>query len=300
METEKLNIDEICASCLTRWQNRDEKISYFEEKLPGSLEHMTSEMRSIFLPLLEEFDYYSHKHINNDLAELHKKIMGLNDVDTDNSVFSILKSQKDILNSSCEYLMEYRNLNGLDKSLFYIDINGLKKEYWEYISNIILIDDFCGSGNTLMNFVDKYKEIIKGKKIVYAVIYCMEKGRKSIESYAENNSINIEIVSIRNGIAAFERNEELRSKRVLFSSESKKIGLKKDTDIYGYDQTEALVAFYNDTPNNTLGVFWKDTEHNTALFPRKRSKKPGWMVMADRKRRQKERNYNKEVDKING
>ena len=300
MEIEKLNIDEICVSCLTRWQSRDEKISYFEEKLPDSLEHMTSEMRSIFLLLLEEFDYYSHKHINNDLAELHKKIMSLNDVDTDNSVFSILKSQKDILNSSCEYLMEYRNLNGLDKSLFYIDINGLKMEYWEYISNIILIDDFCGSGNTLMNFVDKYKEIIKSKKVVYAVIYCMERGRKNIENYAKINLINIEIVSIRNGIAAFERNEELKSKRVLFSSESKKLGLKKDIDIYGYDQTEALVAFYNDTPNNTLGVFWKDTEHNTALFPRKRSKKPGWMVMADRKRRQKERNYNKEVDKVNG
>ena len=68
-------------------------------------------------------------------------------------------------------------------------------------------------------------------------------------------------------------------------------GLHKDMDIYGYSCTESLVAFFNDTPNNTLGIFWKNTDKNDALFPRNHEEKPAWMKFRENKKERMKSNY---------
>lgn len=295
-----MNKDTIKASCLERWQEQDDRTRYFEEKLPNSMDHMSSEMQGLFLEFLSRFNYYSHGITNSYLKELHASIMAIEGLDLDNSIFSVLKSQKKNLNSSYEYLIEYKLMNDLSKYFCIPELTDLEEEAWENISNIVLIDDFCGSGNTFTDFVDEYKEIIHGKRIIYAVIHCMEKAWDAIREYADKENLDIQVISIKQEKAAFEQNKDICDKREVFSQESVKLGLKKDTDVYGYELTEALVAFYNDTPNNTLGVFWKDTEHNIAVFPRMINRKPGWMKMAERKQRQKQQNYEKEKNKEHG
>ena len=59
----------------------------------------------------------------------------------------------------------------------------------------------------------------------------------------------------------------------------------------GYKNTEALVAFYNNTPNNTLPIFWTDVEDNKALFPRNDDEKPSWKMMKRDKELRSESNY---------
>ena len=66
------------------------------------------------------------------------------------------------------------------------------------------------------------------------------------------------------------------------------------TDVYkrqGYSCTESLVAFFNDTPNNTLGIFWKNTDKNDALFPRNQEEKPAWMKFREDKKDRMKSNY---------
>ncbi len=295
-----MDIDTIKTSCLERWQNQDDRTKYFEEHLSNSIEHMSSEMQELFLEFLSRFDYYSHRNTNSYLTELHSIIMETEGVDTGNSIFSVLKSQKKNLNSSYEYLLEYKLMNDLSKYSCIPELTDLEEEDLENISNIVLIDDFCGSGKTFIDFVDEYKEIIRNRRIIYAVIHCMEKAWDAIREYADKEKLDIQVISIHQEKAAFEQNEKLCDKREVFSQESAKLDLKKDTEVYGFDLTEALVAFYNDTPNNTLGVFWKDTEHNIAVFPRAKNQKPGWMKMAERKRRQKQQNYEKGKNKEDG
>ena len=54
----------------------------------------------------------------------------------------------------------------------------------------------------------------------------------------------------------------------------------------------ALVAFYNNTPNNTLGIIRYDTKSYTSLFPRKNDHVPHWMQLKKRKQGRTRANYN--------
>ena len=60
------------------------------------------------------------------------------------------------------------------------------------------------------------------------------------------------------------------------------IGISKDLKIHndhilGFEESEGLFAFYNNTPNNTLGLFWYDTDLYKSPFPRNNDVKPAWM-----------------------
>ena len=58
-------------------------------------------------------------------------------VNFDNSVFTILKSQRCTMNSSYEYLFEYKNLNQISKYSIVPDINDCIEK--EYIQNIVIL-----------------------------------------------------------------------------------------------------------------------------------------------------------------
>lgn len=89
-------------------------------------------------------------------------------------------------------------------------------------------------------------------------------------------------------------------KRECFKEESLKMDLYNENDIFGFSKSESLVSFYNDTPNNTLGVFWKNTSKNNALFPRNNERKPAWMRFKSDKKQRNESNYAREKKKYNG
>ena len=66
---------------------------------------------------------------------------------------------------------------------------------------------------------------------------------------------------------------------------------------FGFKNSQALVSFYNNTPNNTIGLFWHEASGYQALFPRRKQEKPNWMNnnptnMRENKNRRKSSNYN--------
>ena len=283
--------EKILSLCITRWNDSDEKIEAFKKKLPQYLEQLSPQMREILSKLLEYFDYYSHQIVNGYLRQLHTEVMSCENVELGNSVFCVLKSQRGTINSSYEYLIEYRHLNGISKYSIVPDLHDLTSEYLDNIENMILIDDFCGSGKTFIDYLETNKEIFSGKHVIYIVIHMMKEALEWIQEYAIENQMNIDVISSKNGEKAFSITDDLKAKRECFKVEAQKLGLRKDTDIYGYSCTESLVAFFNDTPNNTLGIFWKNTDKNDALFPRNQEEKPAWMKLKENRKHRMESNY---------
>lgn len=283
--------EKILSLCITRWNDSDEKIEAFKKKLPQYLEQLSPQMREILSKLLEYFDYYSHQIVNGYLRQLHTEVMSYENVELGNSVFCVLKSQRGTINSSYEYLIEYRHLNGISKYSIVPDLHDLTSEYLDNIENMILIDDFCGSGKTFIDYLETNKEIFSGKHVIYIVIHMMKEALERIQEYAIENQMNIDVISSKSGEKAFSITDDLKAKRECFKVEAQKLGLRKDTDIYGYSCTESLVAFFNDTPNNTLGVFWKNTDKNDALFPRNQEEKPAWMKLKENRKHRMESNY---------
>ena len=71
---------------------------------------------------------------------------------------------------------------------------------------------------------------------------------------------------------------------------SKQKGIMED--IWGKGNAEGLVSFYNNTPNDTLGIFWKETNENEPLFPRNNDIRPKWRKMKKNRKYRKFQNAN--------
>jgi hypothetical protein len=169
----------------------------------------------------------------------------------------------------------------------------------EYIENIVFVDDCCGSGKTIIDFLSNYKEELKNKKIFYLVIHVMKAALDKITSFSENTGMQISILYGVCTDKAFKRCENIAEKKTEFVQESVKLGIPK-ADVLGFKNTEALMAFYNDTPNNTLGVFWKNGMGYTPLFPRENDDVPGWQKLKKEKEQRNRNNYMKAVGEGHG
>ena len=77
---------------------------------------------------------------------------------------------------------------------------------------------------------------------------------------------------------------ETESKNIIMETEEKIAGKKVGEDqsyALGYENSQLLLSFFYNTPNNTLCMFWKPTETNFPLFVRNSFHRPS---LADIKR----------------
>lgn len=287
------SIDSIIRYCNKYWDSpNDERTKHFKDVLPDFLSEFKKEEKPLIISLIKRIDYYSHSIVNESLIELHRMLIEDMQFNEDSSIYCVLKEQSGRINSSHEYLAAFRLLNGISKYIVYPDIKDASGDL-KYIENVILIDDYCGSGDTLINYVKKYSELLSNKKIVYAVVHAMEEAVDKIIDYSQESGIDIQMIYVFKSKRAFLTRQ---SDRVRFKAASIRLGIRNEKkEIWGFEKTEALVSFYNNTPNNTLGVFWKDTKKNKPLFPRENDKRPSWYSMKKDQKSRSINNYNLEV-----
>ena len=63
-----------------------------------------------------------------------------------------------------------------------------------------------------------------------------------------------------------------------------------DDYIFGFEAVASLVAFEYNTPNNTLGLFWKNYAEFIALFPRHKQKPTTLKTIQDKVKQRKQQN----------
>ena len=286
---------DIIEECLKRWKPDEQVADKLRETYLCWCSQMSHEILEIINKLLANFDYYSHAAVNDYLKKSHQRLMEDYDLELEYTAFVILPNQRGTLNSSVSYILEYQHINGISKYNIVLDFRDIIP-YLEKIKTIICIDDFCGSGKTFLDFIKKYLEYLTGKNIYYVVIHTMQDAKNEIYSFSKENDVDINIISTNISDKAFSINYDLGNRKETFIRESGKIGIKSQY-VLGFNGSEALVSFYNDTPNNTLGVFWKETSMNTPLFPRKNDKRPAWQIMNKNKVTRSASNYLKKVEK---
>ena len=94
---------------------------------------------------------------------------------------------------------------------------------------------------------------IKDKRIIYVVICAMGKAITRLEQFASENGFNVFVeCSVRFDKAL--EDSELKCRKSEFKGLSESLGIYGQ-DIFGHKKTESLIAYYNNTPNNTLGIF---------------------------------------------
>lgn len=268
---EKNRLDFIKNQCMDKWGQKDKKIEEFEINFDKWCIFPTDEDEKICLDLLKKFDYYSKSRVNLELQKLHKQLEEIWDLKSDDTVYTIIKNKYGKINSSMEYLLEYRLINDIENNLCREDITCIQEEMYKNIDNVVIIDDCIGSGQTTREFFEKYKARLIGKKIYLILIYAVSEFANELEKFAKDNGYTLTILCANLNEKAFSENEdnEIKEKFITISQNRK---IPKDR-ILGRDEVEALVSFYNNTPNNTLGIFWCQTEKNVPLFKRNNNKR---------------------------
>lgn len=285
-----MDIDDKFLKCVDRWAGTDidDKINKAMDKFDLWIKSFDDLETKILMSLLDRFNYHTLSNINDIIKELSDKSKEKYGVNNDNSIVSVIRKKGGRLGSSSEYVLIHRMVSGLNKKIYYDSLDKIKDEEWDNITNVIFIDDCSGTGKTFVDFLKRQKKNLFGKCIIFIVIEIMEEAKKRIHDYAKKERLNIQIVSHEEKKKAFTNMETLEIQK--FDELSIKQGVSKEY-IRGYKNSESLMAFYNNTPNNTLGVFWFPSDVNNPIFPRDLDKEPAWKQMNNSKRTRSKQQY---------
>ena len=276
-----------------RGSNEDTVLANFVSIFDRWINQIPSDYRDIATTLLMSLIYISHAEVNESLSILHQQLLKDPCVNENNTIFAFIKSNHGRYNSSNEYWFEYKIKNELSSNVCITDLSMIKDCEWAHIANIVFIDDFSGTGNSFIKELERDARFLANKKVFLITIVAMRQALITISDYAmERNITFIPICTIIQDKAfeqkLFADNEMARSQVEIMS---KGLGIQKEY-IMGYKGSQALVAFHNNTPNNTLGFIWSNTQEYSPLFPRKDEKRPSWQTFRSDKNNRNSANYN--------
>lgn len=287
---------EIVSACIKRWGTEDSRTTYFSDHFDEWILQIPDNIYKIVLRLLEKFEYYPQKSVNRSLYELGRMLDSCEAFNGDAAIYTHIPSKKGIENSSIDCLIEYKNMHGIDKYKVAIDLKRVNTKKFE---NVIVIDDFCGSGSSLKYFLEVNSGWLSGKTVYYLVTYVMDEAIKPLHTVAAGYNITLHILYINHASRAFDDTaitDNSDEERRLIKSFSQSVMIAKDCYLGKYE-SESLVSFCSNTPNNTIGIFWSDTEKYFSLFPRAREasgtvKRPSPSSMREEKKQRNIQNYN--------
>lgn len=284
---------------LSKFSSRDDRIDRFDKMFSTWAESLSDDVIPIVFDLLSNFDYYTHSTVNRGLRELHQKLHDNYNIDDREAVHTIIPKNDGRFDSSLEYLTEYRQLNEIQKVNCYHTIGEITDEEWDNISYIVIVDDICGSGHSLCTFLENQKKNFSDKTIYYLTIHFMNQSNEAISKLEKDYNVRIISISLNNRNKAFDLDDIMKYEdaRERIRSFSRKLCIPKGR-VFGQYRSEALVAFYNNTPNNTIGLFCYSTDSYDAPFPRSIEQSPSWKSrptpssMKRDKEIRKQNNYN--------
>lgn len=292
MNTEN-NYNAVLDACLCRWgEKKDDNHFKVCSTFPEWIEQFSDSMKVIVLELLNHFDYYSHKEVNTQLRKLHLELIEKTTIDINDTIYTVLPSNSPRWNSGYAYISEYKMINGVNTDNIIPDFHKALN-YFESIKKVVFVDDCCGTGDTFLRCIKEHLDSFKGKEIFYVVVYAMHEAIDRILSYSRENELNICIICNEKD-KAFSSEKPYFNQKDVFINESKSLGIS-GSYILGYEESEALASFYNDTPNNTLGCFWYSNSGFKPLFYREHTIIPDWKKMKERKKQRDENNYLRKV-----
>lgn len=274
----------------------DGRIDLFNERVDKWIASLPQEIVPLVLQMISDFDYYSHQEANEMLIRLHSELsenFGLSD---ETALHTYIKKKDGRICSSVDYWAEYRLINKVDKNLCTDDLRAIPEDEWALIENIVIIDDCCGTGGSLEKFIEMSKRNFSGKTIYYIVLHALEAAKETIHQIEEKYSVCIHLVAINMRKLATEliSPDNAVEARERVKCASKEMHISKNYAL-GKDDSEGLMAFYNNTPNNTIGLFWYPSDKNEPLFPRDFGKTPSWRpsvnAMQKSKKQRKKDNY---------
>lgn len=295
-----LEIMDVFYKCVEEWliEGCDKRVEYAMDQFDEWSKEFSEDESQIIAELIQNFRYYSKIKIRKIIEKLGQNIENKYYVSNADSVVSVVRKADGKGNSSHEYWLIHRELSGLSNDIYVDSLLAVEDKYWGNIKKIVFVDDCAGTGKQFTKFLQRleksFKDLkqnksLKGKIIILIVVHVLEDALESIQNYADKNGLNIVVEYYWREKKAFYNKEQEIVDKFINLSKSRNIN-----NILGYEGAEALMSFYSNSPNDTLGIFWCDSDKNRALFPRKEYPRAGWKRCNSEKQ---ERNHQQYVSK---
>lgn len=240
---------------LVRHENsiNDSRLEHFKNTCDEWYSNVTKKEFLLLEDMLSKFSYYDKNKLYNHFFCSYKKICN-----SEKKLYVALKYE-DNWDSSINHLFNMSLLLPIKHVVLNSIDEYIKDRNIDY-DGIVIFDDIAGSGETFNSFLDTNKHIIKDKQVIYIIGYSTKRALQEINK--RKNEFNIRLY-----VLYVEKNKCNNIKLLKELSKNRKI--KK---YLGYKNSEALAAFYSNTPNNTYGIFWYENTDNDnyikAIFPR--------------------------------
>lgn len=257
----------------------------FQAKVDMWLDQLEEERhKDTFLRLLAEFDYIHMQKAKISFINAHKKFVAMEPTHP-HSVYIPVGSNGGIHNGAIILMESFRLSNRITK----VRCADQPREFYEEfdmssITNIVLVDDILGSGTTVKYFIERLMvtcpDIFVGRNIYVLTIVALQKGVDTLADFASKVNLNIVPVYDKISFRAFDAGNVFltQAEADLAKTLVKRYEIEvceKKIDVLGYKKSQSLVAFFHNTPNNTLPVFWEDGAAKqrpwNTLFPREKS-----------------------------
>lgn len=291
-----LDVLDVFVDCVDKWAEKgvDGRINEAIDKFDNWVKDFDKDEQNILAELLQRFSYYTKESVINIIKNLNDEAIEKFGISNTNSVVSVVRKEDGRLNSSYEYWMIHQNVSGLSKKIYYDSINSINDEDWMNIKNVVFVDDCSGTGQQFKNFLKRYSELLLKKHVILIAVEIVEDAKTYIENYSIQSGIVIDIIYHSKKKKAFRYTQE--SIKKIFCGMSK----KRDIDanmILGFHNAEALMAFYNNSPNDTLGLFWFAFGKNNPIFPREMDEDPGWKQSNKKKKERRRKQYESKCER---
>ncbi len=251
-----VNIDRKFAKVVDKMKfNSSPEKMVFENRLMHFLENDSYDINKIkLLKIVSKINWISTKEINDYIFQKTTDLL-------DDNV--MIYKFKNALTSSSNNLISSISYAGMcsdEQVLNNEDI--IKKDISSYHS-LLIIDDYSGSGDTIIKGLKKVLPYIKSKKI-YVVLYAVQsQALEKIHEFQKEESLNLEVFQ-KKELETYEyyldKNTKLYADFICDKCLDYKIK-------YGWGNTGALVSINMCSPNNNISMIWSDKiEYNDNVW----------------------------------
>jgi hypothetical protein len=248
----------IATSCIERW-GEDSKTQNFSGKLGRFVNQLgtNKELGRVFLDIVKHYNYYSRERLDQLMGKFYNVIVNELKLNENFTIYSRIEDDSKI-DSSNFFLEEFKILNNISNHFSY-DIEKLDIENFDNIQNVIFIDDIIGSGKTVETFFKKNKKKLLKVNCFIFCIELLEEGKSHLEKFFEENDFKCEMICHNLHKKAFSEDhifrENFKESEMLLRDFESGLWRKNSKNILGYENSQAIVSFFRNTPNNTLSSF---------------------------------------------
>ena len=264
------------------------------------LNNFTCVEQQILLELLNHYSYFSDDKIPEYICALYAKYQKTKNAQKEETVYIPVFNETGVGNSD-EFFNKFWFHNSLidycTKDVYTL----LEAE--QQIRFITIVDDYSGSGSSIITTIKKCLASRTNQELSFTIltIQISNVAVEAIKTFAEEQSISVDIVNLFVDDKCFDSNyiykskEESVDKKQKYGAVWETHGYQQKDFKYGYKKVQGLLSFEYDTPNNTLGIFWCDNNSVKPLFKRTKREKTNLRNMQYNAKRRKEE---RKVDKI--